>query len=365
MIKDYGDTTFITGLRALAAIAVILLHAGGAGLRDWGVAGDNFVEMAGRGGVYVFFVISGFSVSASYLEAKDYRRYLARRFWRIAPPYYFWLALVGLGLVPPAHWVEVFKVPVDAYNLVMHFTFLSFLDYRIADALIGVEWSLPVEMVYYLLVPLVLVRVRSWGAIALLIGVGYGLYRLGLSNLGLIPVRPGYEGLAYMWSPLPYVLCFALGIAAFRIREKWAAPGWLGDAALVAAALAVPLVAAWPGIVIGALKAELLLFSALAFALVTLGSRRSRLMNLLLVNRPIQYLGLISYSLYLAHMPVLGLAADRMPQNLPLRFLVTLVLTVAVSALTYRLVEVPGQRLGRWLGARRRAGQPESGPATP
>ncbi len=347
MTKDYGDTNFITGLRAVAAIAVVLLHAGGAGLREMGAAGAAFVEMAGRGGVYVFFVISGFSVSASYLQAPSYGAYLNRRFWRIAPPYYFWIAVVALGLVPPAGWVEIFKVPVDAYNVLLHVSFLSFLDYRIADSIIGVEWSLPIEMFYYLLIPMVLVRVRNWMQIALLVAGSYGLYRLGLSNLSRLPVKQEFAGLAFMWSPLPYVFCFALGIAAFRIRERFAAPGWAGDLALLGSAAAILALAFKLNVVVGALRTDFVLFSAATFAIIALGSRRALLTNALLSNRPVQYLGLISYSLYLSHSAVLHMLGAMTPANLTVKFAVVLALTILVSAATYVLIEKPGQNLGK------------------
>ena len=52
--KDYGSTSFITGIRAFAAMAVVLIHAGGAGLRNLGSFGNNIVNF-GQAGVYVFF----------------------------------------------------------------------------------------------------------------------------------------------------------------------------------------------------------------------------------------------------------------------------------------------------------------------
>lgn len=88
LIKNYGDTDFITGMRAFAAIAVVLIHSGGAGLRDLGDFGNNLADL-GRTGVYVFFVISGFSVASSYSSSNGYFDYINKRLWRIAPLYYF------------------------------------------------------------------------------------------------------------------------------------------------------------------------------------------------------------------------------------------------------------------------------------
>jgi hypothetical protein len=52
--KDYGDTNFITGMRAFAALAVVVIHSGGAGLRNLGQWGINLADI-GRTGPYVFF----------------------------------------------------------------------------------------------------------------------------------------------------------------------------------------------------------------------------------------------------------------------------------------------------------------------
>jgi peptidoglycan/LPS O-acetylase OafA/YrhL len=69
--KDYGDSSFITGMRAFAALAVVLIHSGGAGFRELGAIGNNIADF-GKVGVYVFFVISGFSVASSYENSSCY-----------------------------------------------------------------------------------------------------------------------------------------------------------------------------------------------------------------------------------------------------------------------------------------------------
>lgn len=355
MIKDYGETRFITGLRAFAALAVVLLHAGGAGLKELGPAGTAWVEMAGRGGVYVFFVISGFSVSASYLAAPSYGDYLARRFWRIAPLYYAWIAIVVAGLVPPSGWAAVLHAPANLYNVLMHVSFLSFLDYRIANSLIEAEWSLPIEMAYYLILPFVLVWARTLVRVALVVAAGFAIYRLGLSHLNWLPVPRDYAGLAFIWSPIPYAFCFALGLAAFRLRDVMKAPGWAGDVALLGGFAAMVGVAFIPGVQVGALKAEFLAYALAAFAMVTFGSRRAPLMNALLGNSVAQYLGLISFSIYLGHPAVIGVLGEArlLPAAALPKAALIIGATVALASLTFFLVEQPGQRLGRRLGFRR------------
>lgn len=66
MFASHGDTDFITGMRGLAAIGVVVAHTGGAGLISLlGQFGANLVAL-GPAGVFVFFVLSGFSVRSSW-----------------------------------------------------------------------------------------------------------------------------------------------------------------------------------------------------------------------------------------------------------------------------------------------------------
>ena len=64
-------------MRAWAALGVMLIHSGGAGLRDLGVFGNRIADF-GSSGVYAFFVISDFCVCYSYLNAKNYRAYILK-----------------------------------------------------------------------------------------------------------------------------------------------------------------------------------------------------------------------------------------------------------------------------------------------
>lgn len=68
LIPNYGDSNFITGMRAFAALAVFLIHIEAVGLETLGLIGR--VLSIGKTGVYAFFVISGFSVSYSLSRSK-------------------------------------------------------------------------------------------------------------------------------------------------------------------------------------------------------------------------------------------------------------------------------------------------------
>ena len=154
---DYKDNTnFVTGLCGMAAVLVVLLHSGGAGLRETGQFTNNFVDFC-RNAIYIFLVVSGYRSAISFRnQGSNFRNYLARRFLRIAPLYYFWIVVTCLSGLTASYWLNEFGSQVNAYNLIMHFSFLSFLDYRVTNTLIGVEWMIPIQMFYYLLIPIMM-----------------------------------------------------------------------------------------------------------------------------------------------------------------------------------------------------------------
>ena len=158
--KDYGPTTFITGMRAYAAVAVMLTHAGGAGLRTLGPLGQHLIEL-GSQGVTVFFVISGFSVASSWEHSGSFTAYLYKRLARIVPLYYAWLFAATLTSTDAIEWQRRYGTSIDAYNMIMHLTFMSWCDYRIACTILGVEWSIPIEVIWYLAIPFLLQQMST------------------------------------------------------------------------------------------------------------------------------------------------------------------------------------------------------------
>lgn len=338
ILKDYGDTTFITGMRAYAALAVVLTHAGGSGFR------------LGQSGVAVFFVISGFSVAASYARTSDFFSYVAKRLARIAPLYYLWMAVAIATGTTAVEWQRRFDTSVDGYNVLMHLAFLSCWDFRIATTIIGVEWTLPIEVTWYLVLPFLFNHLKSAVALA-----GAALAAVG--TLVLIPfIRaalplPSEEALlAIHWSPLPYALSFVAGIAAYRFRE-WGPPSRL---AAGAAAVAAPVSIAIWGASHGSesATANYLFFTLLAFALVRWGSGGSRVCAMIFCNPAVLLAGTLSYGLYLSHMPVLkaiqacGFDTQRPSAEM---FVAVVAISLGVSWLLYVFFEVPMSHLAARL----------------
>ena len=335
MLRRYPGSDFVTGLRAYAALMVLIIHTGA--LREFGKLGANVTD-AGKYGVAMFFVISGFSVTASYFKSKNYAGYLVQRIARIWPMYAIALAAGGL-----------FSVHLDLYNIFMHLSFLSFLDYRIANNILGVEWSIPIEVSWYLLLPLVLLRWYNYrdlviGCVALLI-CGAALRLLLHFTIG----KGG--GLAAHYMPVRHGAFFLLGVIAYKLRKEG---GLLDDriSALIAtgALLLIPLVMA------SGLRLSGEAIALAAAALIAFYRDSAVLPRTALSNKVVLFLGTISYSFYLLHVLVLGLATTSMAAFVPKSGLTTFVsvalMTAALSTATYLLIERPINWFGRLLASR-------------
>lgn len=351
-IPDYGETNFITGMRAYAALAVVLIHSGGAGLRELGPFFDSLVNL-GRAGVYVFFVISGYSVANSFDKASGYSSYIVRRLWRIVPLYYLWILLSLLMKIGGNGWAEKFGVSNGFYNLSMHFSFLSFLDYRVANSIIGVEWSIPIEVAWYVFLPLILrFLVRDkWSAIIFIplslvlqhFALKYGFFFAVPAKIaGLFSFPVTDPGLAVQWGPFRYFVPYILGVAAYRLRGK--IPFSAFNYFLPWAALAaIPAYAAFPALFDRIFMEELVVMSLITFVLVLFGTPKDIVFRAVFANPAAIYLGSISYGLYLSHIPAKAFLLKVLPGTGGplLSFLLIAGGATLVSSLTYAFFERP------------------------
>lgn len=350
LIRRYGDTDFVTGLRCIAAVMVIMIHT--AGLRDFGTLG-NIITDNGKYGVQIFFVISGFTIARTYGASPGFGPYFGRRLMRIAPLYYVLIvlafALIVAGAIPVPYWMAKYDSAPDAYNLGMHLVFLSSWDVRIAASLLGVEWTIPIEIFWYAVLPALLPISRDRRRLMMIFAA---LLVLSVSMKAVEYLAlPGH---AAHFLPLSYGAYFYLGALSERLRRDQAGRsraqrlkytyafgglfviGLLSDTGLNAGFL-------------GVATAGLIVFHPGRAA----GQKGGRGF---LCLPPVLFLGSISYSLYLIH----PLAIELVNALPPLsghrglaHFAIVTGVTVAFSALTYSVIEYPSNQLGKRLfGAR-------------
>lgn len=161
--------TFVDGLRGIAALLVILFHNGGFWLKtpDTGYLTTFMLNFSSYGylGVEIFFVISGFSIACSLnsfdLNRDSFTRFLIRRVIRLTPLYYtsilltFVLALLCKHFITSSH--QPFPIPSYA-SLLAHLFYLQ--DILGFPEINVVYWTLCIEIQFYIVFGLLVMFFR-------------------------------------------------------------------------------------------------------------------------------------------------------------------------------------------------------------
>lgn len=287
----------LDGFRGLAVLFVLLAHGSHAGFDPLGIDFNHF----GSVGVYLFFVLSAYLINRQMLEAlaaqranlKFWLRYALRRVLRIYPMYL--LALIASYVL----YANGFGGPIhDVNGILKH---LSLTEAK------GVFWTIPVEVAYYLISPLLvlalwpLYRVRPWLAMLVLLTATLALWYARFLHL-----------------PMPLFLRFApvlaFGTLLAMAQRHLRLPGGIGLALFALILTTIPSAArvlfgtstfhAYTYTVAYGLAWALILCQALyhEVALSALGR-----------FKPLRYLGTLSFSIYLLHLPVLSLCQALLP----------------------------------------------------
>lgn len=330
-------------LRALAVLAVVAHHLHvHTGLRI------PYLETYGGAlGVQLFFVLSGYLISASATQ-HSLAHYTVHRVMRIFPAY--WVAFLGIGLM--VSW----RLPLE--RILEHpgafLLSLANLQQLYAVALLemdvlSVSWTLTVEVLWYAVAPLVLLATRrspGWTFIVLLLlstawtfmahrQMLTPLYAAGLEALSRPPLPGQLHVLIASAFPAQLVF-FGLGGLVFHFRERLhAVPTAVWPVLALLCLGALPWATTWP-LLSGPLSG--LGLSALFVWLLRAPALRSRFLL---------FTGRISYSIYLLHFPIIVAAYKRFGHLGMWHVAITLALVFGLAWLLYHWVERPGMQLGR------------------
>ncbi|WP_182523994.1 acyltransferase family protein [Nocardioides dongkuii] len=358
----------IQGIRAVAVLLVIVAHAG------FGRFAGGFV------GVDVFFVVSGFLIIGLLVrEAEGTGRisvlgFYARRARRILPAATVVLVAttaLAVYVLPLVRAQEVVKDAVWAGFFASNVRFAAVeTDYFAADdppSPFQHFWSLSVEEQFYVVIPLLLagaallarrrrsggVRTRDLAVPVLVLTVASLVW--SVLHTADNPTAAYFSTPARAWElgvgGLVAILVRGWGGTPSPIRPWQAATlGWVGLAMVGFATLTFDAGTPFPGTA----AAVPVLGTALVLAAGSTAAGQGSLLSRLLSWRPMLLVGAWSYSLYLWHWPVIQLAHEHWGRRLSLsQVLVALVVTFALSAATFYLVEEPFRRGVRWRPPRR------------
>lgn len=332
-------------LRGFSALLVVFYHV--LSLRNWpgfDTTGVGRLPMLGWVGVDIFFVISGFVISKTAMDASQSgapwrKQYAERRLRRILPLYLASMA-VYLFMVSPGvlqyGWMSVVHV-------LSHLGFVHNIWHETHGSINSPSWSVGLEMQFYLLIAFTapwLVKARIWTIMLLWIGVAWAWKSF---SVFMLPPGNSIPIIQFIYaSQLPGVLDeFVFGILIAKLLQNGHlnySPArmlaWAGSAAVV-------LALSWVTIGDGSNywnSAETIVFwrtlVCLGFACLLACAVMSPWAGGVLLA-PWKYFGKISYGIYLWHMPVLlTIVGTTQWQGLTL-LVATMSCTIVMAALSW------------------------------
>lgn len=390
-----GQLPWVDALRGLAILLVLANHVA---LVVPGLSAPvQLLARFGQMGVQLFFVASAYTLCLSWQqrradEPQPELRFLLRRLFRIAPLYWFGIALFAL-----LHALQTGGGPAGPYtaaNLLANALFVHGVVPAAQNSIVPGGWSIGTEMAFYAAFPLLMAGLSRWpGVRAPLVAAVLAL----LLDLAFQAAQPGplaNNSFAY-FHPLNQLPVFLIGIALFqwhqvphqqshqRPHQRPASGRRLPALAMARAGGAALLAMAGAGG--AALLATACLWrsglplafalvpttAGLAFAALADGARRLRWLP-----APLGAIGRRSFAVYVVHLLFAWHALRVLGAGLDLRgdavYALSLAATVGLSCIAAdvltRWIERPGIALGRRLiaalPARDPAAMPAPGPRT-
>lgn len=323
----------IQGLRALAALLVIIFHAR--------LLPGGFI------GVDIFYVISGYLITGLILReientgSLNLNNFYHRRIKRLLPTSVFVLfitAIVGLFVLPAITRDALGRDLFAAATYISNYLFAWWEnDYQNLDATPSPfihYWSLAVEEQFYIVWPLFILLLSRYGKRAIFYGIAASSFLsllLSIYQTQTSPIWAFYSlptrawelgfGALLLFIPdrfwrnrfIPWFGAIGIAVAAFKFDEQTAFPGMNALLPVVATALLIGSISIWP-----------------------------RFFNDLSNNRVSQWLGAISYPLYLWHWPALVLPSSALGRPLRIRERIfCIVLTIILAHFTSKFIEQP------------------------
>lgn len=329
----------IDGLRAIAVMSVILFHAG---LTQFS---GGFV------GVDVFFVISGFLITTILIKDQErggisISKFYQRRAKRIMPVLFVvilaTLPVTWMFLPPPelkSYFSSIAATATFSSNILFWYE-SGYWDTATSLKPLIHTWSLAVEEQYYIVFPLLVMAAwrlgRAWFTAIILALVAASLW-FAEHYLATDPMMSFYMLPSRAWELLVgslaalYLLRRTAPISSGPLNQALSLSGL---SMIVYAVLAYTEQTPFPGI-----NAAL---PVIGTALIIAATGPRTLVGIVLGSKPFVLVGLISYSAYLWHQPILAVFKLRgFGEISTAGSILAIALTLALSVLSYRFVEKP------------------------
>ncbi|WNC68812.1 acyltransferase [Thalassotalea nanhaiensis] len=319
-------------LRGIAALVVFITHFSDA--TNWldGALGGR----AGQYGVMLFFMLSGFLMSYLYFDKAftkvNLQTYFLARVGRVLPLYLlivfssYFLSLTGMQ--------GLYEI-TDIHSLIAHLMFIYGES---------VLWTISPEMQFYFAFTLFWYFTASRAGYIYVLVVAV-LILLFFTNFPRL--YGDFSGIKYNFflilRSLPY---FFVGVIFGMHYKSFKVPEYLKKNWFILTLLLIPLMFPQFSPVTSDAKNKmwlsyevLLVMSTVFFCIVFLVPNN----NILLANKVGDFIGKISYSLYLLHMPIIA-KVNELTLSIELKLLVSIILSVGAAYLSYRYFEKPSAK---------------------
>lgn len=270
----------LDSLRGLAALTVVFYHIAmyfKLNVERYSVFDDLFLH--GNLGVQLFFIISGFVIYMSMQKHPDPKAFLISRFSKLYPTYWTCVILTFIVISITPYWT----IPVTFNEMLINLTMFQHW-FRVRDV-DGVYWTLAIELCFYMMVLFILIFKKvekiEWFGLAWLMVM--------LLVYFLSKYIPGTLDL-YYWIPLlKNGTLFCAGIIFYLMRTQGQTPQRFFYLALC---LGIHFV-------INPLLESVVVTAYFLIFLLVVQNKMS-----FLINKPLLFLGNISYALYLINQEV-------------------------------------------------------------
>ena len=294
MSENKYNLTWVDAMRGWAILGVLMVHVG---INENATVFLKTIIANGARGVQLFFLMSAFTMFYTYKRHfKEERKYVGnffiRRFFRIAPLYY--LAIIWylwLNGTEPNYWTGYIQ-SITGFNIVSNFLFIHGLYPYYINSLVPGGWSITVEMMFYLFIPGLFLKIKNLkqavGLLAVFLFIRKALNMLLFNTLNIEPLRLLNEyAFLYLPGQLPI---FALGIILYFLFENQydLKDNWK----LLFITTILCLTSSW--------------VVRISFFFVVIIILCNKYKWLFLQNRAVCFIGKISYSMYLIHFTVLN-----------------------------------------------------------
>lgn len=365
--RELSDRKFqldsLDGLRGLAVLIVLLSHTSNAGIPLFPFA--NFSGM-GKSGVFLFFVLSSFLLTLPFIKkggdsiSKSFLlNYLMRRFFRIYPLYFLYLLL---GLLTSLLLWKIFGLnrPI---GIPFYISPKDLFEQLLLTQGRGVTWSILVEFRFYFILPVLALTYSVVLKRNLLLSIELTVALIFLNQVvwpQLVPPElvtndprlRSYLPIFFIGSLLAVIVYRWDEGSLSRNKSAVLSIELLGVIAIIILVFMIPSVHAFfygrqlsEEFASNYNQNQLVLFGILWSIVVFSCVAGSGILRTLFETPFLRYMGFISFSVYLLHIIVLQIVIEKVGADIPMRGWIVLILTIAVSHISWTLIEKPTSRI--------------------